>query len=92
YEEALKAVTFSATQGVGIVRTITIDVTDDTGVQSLTSGLVLAGARWSLPPLVTPVGAPTYTLGSTPVKLVSAVDIADGDSDFLSEAVLRIAL
>ncbi|WNG86745.1 hypothetical protein C6A87_023525 [Mycobacterium sp. ITM-2016-00317] len=92
YEEALKAVTFSATQGAGIVRTITIDVTDDTGVQSLTSGVVLAGVRWSLPPLVTPVGSPTYTVGSAPVKLVSAVDIADGDSAYLSKAVLRIAL
>ncbi|WP_460359385.1 hypothetical protein [Mycobacterium sp. ZZG] len=92
YEEALKAVTFSATQGVGIVRTITIDVTDDSGVQSLTSGVILAGARWSLPPLVTPVGVPTHTLGATPVRLVSGVDIADGDSAFLSKAVLKIAL
>ncbi len=92
YEEAIRAVTFAATQGAGIVRTITIDVTDDTGVQSLTSGVVLAGVRWSLPPLVTPVGAPTHTVGSAPVKLVSGVDIADGDSAYLSKAVLRIAL
>jgi hypothetical protein len=92
YEAAIKAVTFSATQGAGIVRTITIDVTDNSGVQSLTSGIVLAGARWSLPPLVTPVGTPTYTLGAAPVKLVSSVDIADADSDLLSKAVLKISL
>ncbi|QZT62105.1 hypothetical protein JN085_24875, partial [Mycolicibacterium austroafricanum] len=92
YEEALKAVTFSATQGVGIVRTITIDVTDDTGVQSLTSGLVLAGARNPLPPLVTPFGGRSYTIGNQPVKPVAAVDIVDADSDYLTSATVEVTL
>jgi hypothetical protein len=92
YEAALKAVTFSATQGAGIVRTITIDVTDNTGVKSLTSGVVLAGARNPLPPLVTPFGGRSYTIGKSPAKPIASVSIADADSEYLSSATVEVTL
>uniref|UniRef100_UPI0010BF9764 hypothetical protein n=1 Tax=Mycolicibacterium sp. CR10 TaxID=2562314 RepID=UPI0010BF9764 len=92
YEEALKAVTFSATTGALLVRTVTISVTDDREVENIAPGFVLVGVfpAIHLPPLVTPISGPGFTLGGAPAKVVSAVDIVDGDSDYLSKAVLEV--
>ena len=92
YEQAIEAVTFSATGGILAVRSVTISLTDETGVNTLIPAAVLAGARYSLAPTVAPVGAPTYTIGKAPVRLISAVDVGDLDSDYMSKATLKITL
>ncbi|WP_418601896.1 hypothetical protein [Mycolicibacterium sp. SCSIO 43805] len=92
YEQAIEAVTFSATGSILAVRSVTISLTDETGVNTLIPASVLAGARYSLAPTVTPVGAPTYTIGKAPVRLISAVDVGDLDSDYMSKATLKITL
>ncbi|WP_176562194.1 hypothetical protein [Mycolicibacterium palauense] len=90
YEQALKAVTFSATQGVALIRGLTISVTDDTGTGSLLPGVATAGVRNPLPPLVTPLGWSSYTLGDSSVKLLTSATIADADSDYMSGATVKI--
>ncbi len=92
YEQAIEAVTFSATGGILAVRSVTISLTDETGVNTLIPASVLAGARYSLAPTVAPVGAPTYTIGRAPVRLIGAVDVGDLDSDYMSKATLKITL
>ena len=92
YEEALKAVTFTATGGALLVRTVTISVTDDREVENIAPGFVLVGVFPAIkfPPLVTPISGSGFTLGGAPAQVVSAVDIVDGDSDYLSKAVLEV--
>ncbi|MGN7782864.1 hypothetical protein ACTJJE_25595, partial [Mycolicibacterium sp. 22603] len=82
YEEALKAVTFSATQGAALVRGLTISATDSDGVENIAPGFVTVNvsAAPTLPPLVTPIAGGGFTIGGNPSKIVSAVDIVDGDS------------
>lgn len=93
YEEAIKAVTFSATQGALLVRGITISATDEDDVDNIAPGFVAVGVwpETKLPPLVTPIAGGGFTLGGNPVKIVSAVDIADGDSGRLSKLTVKIA-
>ncbi|GFM20825.1 uncharacterized protein PO1_contig-092-3, partial [Mycobacterium sp. PO1] len=43
-----------------------------------------------LPPVIVTVGAPIFSLGGDPVKVVSSVTITDADSDRLSEATVKI--
>jgi hypothetical protein len=52
YEEALKAVTFSATMGAGLVRGFQISVTDSTGLSSGFSGAATATVATPLPPAI----------------------------------------
>ena len=92
YEQALEAVTFSATGSVLAVRSVTITLIDEANVSTLIPAVVLASARYSLAPTVAPVGAPFYTIGKTPVQLIAAVDVADLDSDYISKATLKITL
>ena len=92
YAEAIEAVTFKATGGVLAVRSVTISLTDETGIDTLVPAVVLAGARYSLAPTVAPIGAPTYTIGKAPVRLIGAVDVGDLDSDYMSKATLKITL
>ncbi|AIL29996.1 hypothetical protein [Mycolicibacterium neoaurum] len=93
YEEALKAVTFSATQGAALVRGLTISVTDSDGVENIAPGFVTVNvaAAPTLPPLVTPIAGGGFTIGGNPAKIVSGVDIVDGDSGKLSKVVVKIA-
>ncbi|MDZ4236341.1 MAG: hypothetical protein U1C73_21890, partial [Dietzia sp.] len=92
YEQALEAVTFSATGGVLIVRTLSITVIDDTNKAALLPATILAGARYSLAPTVTTIGSPTYILGKEPTQLIAVADIADADSDYMSGATVQITL
>ena len=92
YEEAIKAVTFSATQGALLVRGITIAATDEDDVDNLAPGFVTV-AVWpapTLPPMVTPIAGGGFTIGGSPAKVVSAVDIVDGDSGRLSKLTVKI--
>lgn len=93
YEEAIKAVTFSATKGALLVRGITISATDEDDVENIAPGFVTVSV-WpasTLPPLVTPIAGGGFTLGGNPAKIVSAVDIIDSDSGRLSKLTVRIA-
>ncbi|KRD07902.1 hypothetical protein ASE48_10850 [Mycobacterium sp. Root265] len=92
YEEALKAVTFSATGGALLVRGLSISATDEDGVDNIAPGFVTVGvgAAPTLPPLVTPIAGGGFTLGGNPAKVVSAVDIVDGDSGKLSKLTVKI--
>ncbi len=93
YEEAIKAVTFSATQGALLVRGLSIAATDEDDVDNIAPGFVTVGV-WpaaKLPPLVTPIAGGGFTLGGNPAKIVSAVDIVDGDSGKLSKLTVKIA-
>ena len=93
YEEAIKAVTFSATQGALLVRGLSISATDEDDVDNIAPGFVTVGV-WpaaKLPPLVTPIAGGGFTLGGNPTKIVSAVDIVDGDSGKLSKLTVKIA-
>ncbi|MFW0152632.1 hypothetical protein ACNUDN_22850 [Mycobacterium sp. smrl_JER01] len=89
YEQAIKAVTFSASEG-GIARGISVHVTDDAQVQSLVPGAAIVSVI-GVPPTVATIGAPTYTIGTAPVKLLTSASIADADSDNLSAATVTIA-
>lgn len=92
YEEALKAVTFSATQGAALVRGLSISATDEHGVPNITAGFVTVAV--SSPtryvPLVTPVGGRSYTIGESPTKPVAGVDIVDADSSHLQRVTMRV--
>lgn len=93
YEEAIKAVTFSATQGALLVRGISISATDEDDVDNIAPGFVTVSV-WpatTLPPLVTPIAGGGFTLGGNPANIVSAVDIVDGDSGRLSKLTVKIA-
>ncbi|WNG86744.1 hypothetical protein C6A87_023520 [Mycobacterium sp. ITM-2016-00317] len=90
YEQALEAVTFSATGGAALVRGISVTVTDDTDVDSALPGVATANVRYSLPPSVVTVGAPTHTIGGAPTRLLSSASISDADSDRLSSARVTI--
>ncbi|MCV7154009.1 Ig-like domain-containing protein, partial [Mycolicibacterium pyrenivorans] len=75
YEAAIKAVTFSTTEG-GLPRGVTIFVTDDDDVRSLVPGAALVTVI-GLPPVITTVGAPIFSLGGSPVQVVSVVEVLD---------------
>lgn len=92
YEEAITAVTFSATQGALLVRGISISATDEDDVHNVAPGFVTVSV-WpaaTLPPLVTPIAGGGFTIGGNPAKIVSAVDIADSDSGKLSTLTVKI--
>ncbi|CAN3130772.1 hypothetical protein ACNUDN_04579 [Mycobacterium sp. smrl_JER01] len=89
YEQAIKAVTFSASEG-GIARGISVHVTDDAQVQSLVPGAAIVSVI-GLPPTVAVIGTPIFKLGGAPVKVVSSVTLSDLDSDHLSGATLVIS-
>jgi hypothetical protein len=85
-------VTFTATQGAALVRGLLINVTDDTGVQSIAPGIATVNVNAApLAPLVSTLGAPNYTIGKDPVTLISSVTITDGDSANMSGAVVKIS-
>ena len=90
YETALESVTFSATGGVLIPRTVEIYVTDTDNETSLVPGLAIANARYSLAPSVATLGAPTFTLEGAPVTVLSSATITDLDSDDLTGATVVI--
>jgi YD repeat-containing protein len=58
YEEALKAVTFTATQGAALVRGLLINVTDDTGVQSMAPGIATVNVNAAAGPVGEHLGCP----------------------------------
>jgi len=91
YEAALKAVTFTATQGAGLVRGLLINVTDDMGVQSLAAGIATIVVNAApLIPLVSTLGAPNYIIGKSPVQLLASVTVTDLDSDNMASATVKI--
>jgi uncharacterized lipoprotein NlpE involved in copper resistance len=90
YEDAIRAVTFSATQGPLLVRSVTISVTDVEGIENIAPGWVPVGVRQSSVPLVTPWGARSYTIGGNPQRPVASVSIADADADYLSAAEIAV--
>ncbi|MGE2837303.1 hypothetical protein, partial [Mycobacterium sp. SMC-4] len=89
YEAALKAVTFTTTEG-GLPRGLSVSVTDDAEVASLVPGAALVTVI-GLPPAVVTIGAPLFKLGGSPVRVISSASITDLDSDQLSGATVRIA-
>lgn len=92
YEQALGAVTFSATGGALLVRTVAINVVDDAGVGSAIPAVVLANVSIPLPPLVTPVGRLLpYGAGGGAVNPITSVEIVDADSASMSGATVRIS-
>ncbi|MGV2973418.1 hypothetical protein [Mycolicibacterium sp. D3] len=88
YEDALKAVTFSTTEG-GLPRGLSVSLVDDAGVASLVPGAAVVTVI-GLPPGILTVGTPIFTLGKSPVKVLSSVTITDADSDELSQATVKI--
>lgn len=91
YEAALKEIAFSATQ-LGLTRTVTITVTEADGDSNPLPGAVLVNTLTPLPPTVTVVALPTYTIGKAGVKVAPAVTIGDLDSDVLTGATVKITL
>jgi hypothetical protein len=92
YEEALGAVTFSATQGAALVRGLSISATDEHGIANIAPGFVTLGV-WSptrLVPLVTPIGGRSYTIGESPVQPVASVGIVDADSSHLQKVTMTV--
>ncbi|HNM83155.1 MAG TPA: hypothetical protein PKI77_01400, partial [Mycobacterium sp.] len=90
YEEALKAITFTATQGAFLVRGVEIWVTDTSNTTSLTPGVALVNVFNPLAPAVGVAGAPSFTLQGDPVTVLSSVTITDGDSTELSSATMKL--
>lgn len=91
YQAALKQIAFSATQ-LGLPRTVTITVTEADGDTNPLPGAVLVNTVTPLPPAVTVVALPTYTIGKTGVKVAPTVTIDDVDSDSLTGATVKITL
>ncbi|MGE2837319.1 hypothetical protein ACQI46_25610, partial [Mycobacterium sp. SMC-4] len=89
YEAALKAVTFSTTEG-GLPRGLSVSVTDEAEVASIVSGAALVTVI-GLPPAVVTIGAPLFKLGGSPVRVITSATITDLDSDQLSGATVRIS-
>lgn len=96
YENALKAVTFSATQLGLLARTVDITLIDQHDVANVVPAVVLAAVLPSLPldapPTLLAAGGAPYFLTGDPVKLLSAAEIADLDSASLKRALVTISL
>jgi lipopolysaccharide export system protein LptA len=92
YEEALKAVTFSATGGVAIIRGLSISVTDDAGVGSsgLLNGAATANVRNPVAPSLTTTGWPSHNRNGSATTALVAANITDSDSDYMTGATVRI--
>lgn len=96
YENALKAVTFSATELGLIGRTVTITLTDEHDVANVVPAFVVATVLPSLPvdlpPSVLATGGAPYFLNGDPVTLLSIAQIIDPDSAALKRALVTISL
>lgn len=93
YEAALEAVTFSATGGAGVPRTVTINVVDDSGLSAVLPGAAAALVKNPDRPTVVTVGLPDLSfpsVGDTVTPITSAT-IVDTDSSVLSGASVRIS-
>lgn len=94
YKAALEAVTFSATQGGGLLgalsdRTIVVTVTDEI---SRTSDEALSSVNMANPvtPSVSLSGTTTFVLGYSNVVALPSVTISDSDSPMLSGAKVTV--
>ncbi|MEW5811272.1 MAG: hypothetical protein AB1925_17670, partial [Actinomycetota bacterium] len=87
YEAALKAVSFSTTQA-GAARTVSINVKDEGGLQSLVAG-VASVIVLAVPPLLVVAPVAIGTAG-TPVRVSPVVSITDVDSQKLSSATVTV--
>lgn len=101
YEAALASVTFTATQvidgllGIGTVgRTVTVVVTDSSGVPNALPAFALMSVEYALPgakPVVSLSGStPTFVLGKGAVAALTSVSISDSDSTKLSGAKVTV--
>ena len=92
YEAALEAVTFSATGGALLPRTLTINVIDDSGVTALVPAIVVAGVKNPDRPTIAVVGLAGLSfpnVGDT-VKPITLATIVDFDSTVLTGATVTI--
>lgn len=92
YTAALQAVTFSATGGAGLPRTVTVNVIDDSGLNALLPGVTTALVKNPDRPTVVTVGLAALnfpTVGDT-VKPITLATIVDTDSTVLSGASVKI--
>ncbi|MDA2889419.1 hypothetical protein PDG61_00690 [Mycolicibacterium sp. BiH015] len=92
YTAALQAVTFSATGGAGVPRTVTINIVDDSGLNALVPGVTTALVKNPDRPTVVTVGLAALnfpTVGDT-VKPITLATIVDTDSTVLSGASVKI--
>lgn len=93
YESALEAVTFSATGGAGILRTMTVNVVDDSGLTALLPGAATALVKEPDRPTVVTVGLSGLSFPSVgqTVKPITLATIIDTDSAVLTGASIKIA-
>ena len=91
YEEALRAVTFSASQGAGLVRGFLISVSDNTGMNSGWSGVATATVANPVGPAIGALAGRTGILGGTQTNVYSSVTITDADSDYMTGATIKIS-
>lgn len=92
YTAALQAVTFSATGGAGVPRTVTINIVDDSGLNALVPGVTTALVKNPDRPTLVTVGLAALdfpTVGDT-VKPITLATIVDTDSAVLSGASVKI--
>ena len=88
----VEGVTFTATQGAGLVRGLLINVTDDTNVQSIAAGVATINVNAApLIPLVEHTGcSQLHHRANRRVQLLSSVTVTDGDSANMSGATVKI--
>lgn len=92
YEAALQTVTFSATGGAGVPRTLTINIVDDSGLTAVLPGVTTALVKNPDRPTVVTVGLAALdfpSVGDT-VKPITLATIADTDSTVLTGASVKI--
>ncbi|MFW0152630.1 hypothetical protein ACNUDN_22840 [Mycobacterium sp. smrl_JER01] len=92
YEAALEAVTFAASGGVAIIRTFSINVTDDSGVNAALPALVLGGVKNPDRPTLAVLGLSGLafpSVGQT-VRPITSATIIDPDSTVLTGATVKI--
>lgn len=92
YEAALQTVTFSATGGAGLPRTLTINIIDDSGLNALVPGVTTALVKNPDRPTVVTLGLAALDfpkVGDT-VKPITLATIVDTDSAMLRGASVKI--
>lgn len=92
YTAALQTVTFSATGRAGVPRTVTINITDDSGLNALVPGVTTALVKNPDRPTVVTLGLTALdfpNVGDT-VQPITLATIVDTDSTVLSGASVKI--
>ena len=84
-------ITFTATGNAGLVRGVSVLVTDATNLNSAT-GFVTVNVNNPVAPAIAVATGPSGDLGGNKTRLFSSATITDVDSDYLTGATVKITV